>query len=119
MRTTHQQLHHHTSRWWVTHTAASVAGAVVEWFQPTDPVAIALDATIVRLVIVPASMRLLGRWNWWMPGFGVPGPRPEAAAAVGDGASDAAEDLGDAPADPPSRAPAARASELELSPDRV
>ncbi|MEP6630145.1 MAG: MMPL family transporter [Lapillicoccus sp.] len=82
-------------------------------------VAIALDATIVRLVIVPASMRLLGRWNWWMPGFGVPGPRPEAAAAVGDGAFDAAEDLGDAPADPPSRAPAARASELELSPDRV
>jgi putative drug exporter of the RND superfamily len=31
-------------------------------------VAIAIDATIVRLVMVPAAMRLMGRWNWWMPG---------------------------------------------------
>ena len=31
-------------------------------------VAIFLDATIVRLVVVPAAMRLLGRWNWWFPG---------------------------------------------------
>jgi RND superfamily putative drug exporter len=30
-------------------------------------VAILLDATIVRLLIVPAAMRLLGSWNWWMP----------------------------------------------------
>jgi RND superfamily putative drug exporter len=30
-------------------------------------VAIALDATIVRLIIVPAAMELLGKWNWWMP----------------------------------------------------
>ena len=30
-------------------------------------VAIALDATLVRLVLVPAFMRLLGDWNWWMP----------------------------------------------------
>ncbi len=30
-------------------------------------VAIALDATLVRLVLVPAAMRLLGRWNWWLP----------------------------------------------------
>ncbi len=30
--------------------------------------AILLDATLVRLVIVPAAMRLLGRWNWWLPG---------------------------------------------------
>jgi RND superfamily putative drug exporter len=31
-------------------------------------VAIAIDATIVRLVMVPAAMRLMGRWNWWLPG---------------------------------------------------
>lgn len=31
-------------------------------------VAIALDATLVRLVLVPSLMRLLGNWNWWMPG---------------------------------------------------
>jgi RND superfamily putative drug exporter len=30
-------------------------------------VAIVLDATIVRLVIVPSAMRLLGEWNWWLP----------------------------------------------------
>ncbi|MDX6485378.1 MAG: putative drug exporter of the superfamily, partial [Gaiellaceae bacterium] len=29
--------------------------------------AVLLDATLVRLLIVPAAMRLLGRWNWWMP----------------------------------------------------
>jgi len=31
-------------------------------------VAIALDATLVRLVLVPAAMELLGEWNWWLPG---------------------------------------------------
>lgn len=30
-------------------------------------VAIFLDATIVRALLVPATMRLLGRWNWWLP----------------------------------------------------
>ena len=30
-------------------------------------VAVGLDATIVRLVVVPATMRLLGDWNWWVP----------------------------------------------------
>jgi len=29
--------------------------------------AIALDATLVRLVLVPASMEIMGRWNWWLP----------------------------------------------------
>ena len=31
-------------------------------------VAIVVDATLVRLLLVPATMRLLGRWNWWAPG---------------------------------------------------
>jgi putative drug exporter of the RND superfamily len=31
--------------------------------------AVAFDATVIRLLIVPAAMRLLGRWNWWAPGF--------------------------------------------------
>jgi uncharacterized membrane protein YdfJ with MMPL/SSD domain len=30
-------------------------------------VAIALDATVVRLVLVPATMELMGKWNWWLP----------------------------------------------------
>jgi RND superfamily putative drug exporter len=29
--------------------------------------AIAIDATVVRLVLVPSAMVLLGRWNWWLP----------------------------------------------------
>jgi RND superfamily putative drug exporter len=31
-------------------------------------IAIGLDATAVRLLIVPATMRLFGGWNWWAPG---------------------------------------------------
>ncbi|GAA1377872.1 MMPL family transporter [Catellatospora chokoriensis] len=31
-------------------------------------VAVAIDAALVRAVLVPATMRLLGRWNWWAPG---------------------------------------------------
>jgi uncharacterized membrane protein YdfJ with MMPL/SSD domain len=32
-------------------------------------IAIALDATLVRLILVPAAMKLMGRWNWWMPAW--------------------------------------------------
>ena len=32
-------------------------------------VAIAIDATLVRLILVPAAMKLLGDWNWWMPSW--------------------------------------------------
>jgi trehalose monomycolate/heme transporter len=31
-------------------------------------VAIVVDATLVRALLVPATMRLMGRWNWWAPG---------------------------------------------------
>jgi RND superfamily putative drug exporter len=30
-------------------------------------VAVFLDATVVRSVLLPATMRLLGEWNWWLP----------------------------------------------------
>lgn len=30
-------------------------------------VIVALDATLVRMLLVPATMTLLGRWNWWAP----------------------------------------------------
>jgi RND superfamily putative drug exporter len=29
--------------------------------------AVVVDATIVRALLVPATMRLMGRWNWWVP----------------------------------------------------
>jgi RND superfamily putative drug exporter len=31
-------------------------------------IAVAVDATIIRVLLVPATMRLMGRWNWWAPG---------------------------------------------------
>jgi RND superfamily putative drug exporter len=44
-------------------------------------VAVILDATIIRTVLVPASMALLGDWNWylpswlkWLPDIGIEGP---------------------------------------------
>jgi RND superfamily putative drug exporter len=46
-------------------------------------VAIFLDATIVRTIIVPAGMELLGDWNWylprwlaWLPNVSVEGRQP-------------------------------------------
>jgi putative drug exporter of the RND superfamily len=60
--------------------------------------AILLDATIVRMVLVPATMALLGRANWWLPrwldrrlphlrmeGAGVPPQQPEPALVGASG----------------------------------
>ena len=52
-------------------------------------VAVFLDATVVRTVLVPAAMELLGDWNWylprwleWLPDLRVEGSRPEAVATA-------------------------------------
>jgi RND superfamily putative drug exporter len=29
--------------------------------------AVLVDATVVRVVLVPAFMKVMGRWNWWAP----------------------------------------------------
>ncbi|HEY3992688.1 MAG TPA: MMPL family transporter [Ktedonobacteraceae bacterium] len=42
-------------------------------------VAILVDATIIRSLLVPATMRLLGRWNWWFPGGEIP-PKQQKTA---------------------------------------
>ena len=47
--------------------------------------AIFLDATVVRMVLVPALMQLFGRANWWIPGWldrALPSHRVEADAAT-------------------------------------
>ncbi len=43
---------------------------------------ILIDATVVRTLLVPAVMKLMGRWNWWAPGTrrAVPGPMVLASA---------------------------------------
>jgi RND superfamily putative drug exporter len=78
-------------------------------------VAIFLDATVVRTIIVPAGMELLGDWNWylprwleWLPNVSVEGRQPLAGEAPGaevrDGqGSGRPESL---PAQHPDRAPA-------------
>jgi putative drug exporter of the RND superfamily len=44
-------------------------------------VAVFVDATIIRILLVPATMRILGDWNWWPGGrkvtFGA-GPKEPA-----------------------------------------
>jgi uncharacterized membrane protein YdfJ with MMPL/SSD domain len=44
--------------------------------------AILIDATIVRAVLLPAAMKLLGDWNWWLPSWLQWLPRLEHEAAV-------------------------------------
>ncbi|MEU7217281.1 MMPL family transporter [Nocardia iowensis] len=31
--------------------------------------ALIIDATLIRLILVPALMQIMGRWNWWFPAF--------------------------------------------------
>jgi RND superfamily putative drug exporter len=49
--------------------AGFVAGSFVglQEFGLGLAAAIALDATVVRAILVPATMKLLGRWNWYLP----------------------------------------------------
>ena len=46
--------------------------------------AIFLDATVVRAILVPATMKLLGDWNWYLPEARAPRDAPRAAADAGD-----------------------------------
>jgi RND superfamily putative drug exporter len=64
-------------------------------------VAVVIDATVVRALLVPATMRLLGRWNWWAPApllrvwerFGIrEGSDPSAAPSGSTGRGGPGED---------------------------
>ena len=48
-----------------------VAGSIVglQEFGLGLAVAIFVDATIVRCILVPSMMAILGRWNWWLPAW--------------------------------------------------
>ncbi len=46
---------------------ATEVDVVVKMLGIGMAVAILLDATVIRMVLVPATMSLLGRWNWWVP----------------------------------------------------
>ena len=61
----------------ITAAAAIMVAVFLSFVFTPDPitkqmgfglaVAILIDATVVRLVLVPATMELLGEWNWWFP----------------------------------------------------
>jgi putative drug exporter of the RND superfamily len=65
---------------------ATESAVVVKMLGVGLAAAVALDATVVRMVLVPATMTLLGKWNWWMPGRpgGGFGARPHAASPRDD-----------------------------------
>ena len=48
---------------------ATEVDVVVKQLGVGMAVAVLLDATVVRMVLVPATMSLLGRWNWWLPAW--------------------------------------------------
>jgi RND superfamily putative drug exporter len=89
---------------------AGMASGELVTFQQVgfgQAVAVILDATIIRMVLVPASMELLGDWNWyfpkwmeWLPKINIEGaqqaPAPQGAAAVTVAATPSAPQFADA-----------------------
>ena len=75
----------HTGR--VISSAAAIMIAVFFGFALSDVTplrqlgvglafAVLIDATLIRGVLVPAAMQLMGRWNWWFPSVRLPLPLP-------------------------------------------
>jgi putative drug exporter of the RND superfamily len=106
----------------ITTAAAIMVVVFASFLLDSDPtvkmlalgmaVAVLIDASIVRMILVPAAMALLGRHAWWMPRWMepiVPQLRLEGSAAAGGEAG--RDDLADRPgngaaAAPPGRRPA-------------
>ena len=45
--------------------------------------AVLADATVIRMVLLPATMALLGRWNWWAPRFRAKKAQQQPVTALG------------------------------------
>src|SRR5204862_5590538 len=65
---------------------SSSPGVDIKQFGIGLAAGIIFDATVIRALLLPALMRLLGRWNWWLPAFAarllfVRRSAPEAATA--------------------------------------
>jgi RND superfamily putative drug exporter len=48
---------------------ASGPGSELKMVATALAIGILLDATVIRALIVPAVIALMGRWNWWLPGW--------------------------------------------------
>jgi putative drug exporter of the RND superfamily len=70
---------------------ASSPGTDLKMFATGLAAGILLDATVIRALIVPAVITLMGRWNWWLPTWPArllrvePSLPPKAATAHADG----------------------------------
>jgi putative drug exporter of the RND superfamily len=54
---------------WAFMALASAPGTDIKVLATALGVGILLDATLVRALMVPALVSLMGRWNWWLPGW--------------------------------------------------
>jgi RND superfamily putative drug exporter len=41
----------------------------IRGFGVAQAIAVFIDAFLIRLIVIPALMRVMGRWAWWMPGW--------------------------------------------------
>jgi hypothetical protein len=80
---------------WCTHTSRPRVGAATTARDNAQPRN--YDATVVRLLLIPAAMRLLGERNWylpswlsWLPDLQVEGHQPPAPPADQSGHGDTA-----------------------------
>src|ERR687897_852789 len=95
--------------------AAFVLGddPMIKMFGLGLAVAVLIDATIVRIVLVPATMKLLGDWNWWLTGW-LDRLLPNLDVEGGTGLPEPEYEPGRGPAVPPG--PAAPDGEREPEP---
>jgi putative drug exporter of the RND superfamily len=86
--------------------AAFVLGddPVIKMFGLGLASAVLIDATIVRIVLVPATMKLLGDWNWWLPGW-LDRLLPRLDVEGGNGLPEPAYEPDRGPARPPAPEP--------------
>jgi RND superfamily putative drug exporter len=61
-------------------------GIDVKQFGTALAAGIIFDATVIRALLVPAIMRLLGRWNWWLPRWAAVPLRTRASAPLPESA---------------------------------
>jgi len=63
-------------------------------------VGVIMDTFVVRTVLVPCTVVLLGRWNWWPSKLSFDGTEPDAVSATADALGLAAQDSADKPGSP-------------------
>jgi RND superfamily putative drug exporter len=59
---------------------SSSPGVDIKQFGIGLAAGIIFDATVIRALLVPAVMRLMGEWNWWLPDFAARALRIEPAS---------------------------------------